>query len=279
MDARIFVKRVFFAIVLASLVLSGCAPKSSVEPAAASDESATAVPMDTMVPPTNTPSPTATATLTPSPTPTQTATPDLAATIKAQQTANAEDFLKRIEPDLSNYGFTLADGQLLWMQEEPRVITVDTYNTSLFETIDAPAGDNFVFQTSITWNTTGGLAGCGLFFRMSDQDDGPSNQFIMYRLQNAPAWDISYYDQNSWERSLSNWVYAQGIKDRNDDENIVTLVVDGRNIYPYINGKKQRLVEDITLKDGLFAFTASQESGVSTCTFKDSWIWAIDKKQ
>jgi hypothetical protein len=281
MNARIFWKRAFYAIILASLLLSGCGMKPVVGPAETTrlPDPTTPALTDTSVPPTNTPKPTATVTLTPTPTPTRTATPDLLATIKAEETAIAEAFLKRIEPDLTNYGFTPADGHMLWTQEEPFEITVDTYGTSLFERIEGPVGDNFVLQTTITWNTTGGLAGCGLFFRMSEEDDGPSNQFEMYRLQNAPAWNISYYNRGLWERSLSNWVYTNSINDLNDEINIVTLVVNGRNIYPYINGKKQRLVEDITLKEGQFAFSATQESGVSTCVFEDTWIWAIDKKE
>lgn len=282
MNARIFWKRAFSSIILASLFLSGCGTTNVVAPAETTrmpDLTATVAPTNTPVPPTNTPMPTATATLMPTATPTRTATPNLTATVEAAEAAYVEALLKKIEPDLTNYGYTLADGHLIWVNEEPMEITVEDYGTSLFNNLGAPEAENFIIQTSITWNTTGGLAGCGLFFRMSEDEDGPSNQFMMYRLLNAPAWNISFYDKGLWQRFITNWVYPDNISDENGTTNVVALVADGRNIYPYINGKKQRLVEDITLTKGYFAISATQDSGVSTCSFADTWIWAIDKKQ
>jgi hypothetical protein len=282
MNARIIWKRPFFIVILLSLLISGCGPETVVQSAGVIptlEETPTTAPTNTPLPtdtPVSTVTPTATSTATPRPTPT--ATPNLKATVQAEATAYVDAVLKRIEPDITAYGYTLADGHLLWINEEAMEITVEEYGMSLFNKLDAPVTGNFILQTNITWNTTGGLAGCGLFFRMDEAADGPGNQFEMWRLQNAPAWNISYYDRGQWQRSLSNWVYTNSIIDENDSTNKVALVVDGRNIYPYINGKKQRLVEDITLKEGLFAISATQDSGVSTCIFEDTWIWAIDKK-
>ena len=214
----------------------------------------------------------------PTPKPTATATPNATATAEAEWAAYLETRLKDIEPDLTSYGYTLADGRLIWTYEDPIDVTVKEYNMSIYQSLDAPKTGNFILQTKITWNTTSGLAGCGIFFRQeAEKEDGPANQFVLNRLLNAPGWYIAFNDLGQWQRNLTEYVYSNSIDDRNDATNIVALVVNGRNIYPYINGKKQRLVEDITLKDGLFALSASQESGVSTCTFSDTWIWAIDK--
>jgi hypothetical protein len=280
MNVMSFWKRVFIVVFLLSLFVNGCGPEQVILGTSATQEpeqTAAVVPTDTAVP-TDTPVPTATATTAPTatPKPTFTATPNHKATAQAEATATIDALLKQIEPDLTIYGFTPADGHLIWFNEEEEEITVEDYNTSRFRPLDAPASGNFIIQTNITWNTTGGLAGCGLFFRMDEEDDGPSNQFEMMRLQSAPAWSISYYEWSQWQRYLASWVDSASIIDENASTNKVALVVNGRNIYPYINGTKQRLVEDITLTEGLFAISATQESGVSTCIFDDTWIWEID---
>jgi hypothetical protein len=281
MNAMNVWKRVFYIVLLVSLLTSGCSAGTAVLSAAATvtpGPTATTAPTHTPAP-TNTFTPTATATHTPTPKPTATATPNTIATIHAAETEVVDTVLKIIEPDLQAYGYTLADGHLVWASGEEMEITVEEYGMSRFVNLDAPSASNFIIQTNIKWNTTGGLAGCGLFFRMEDgTSEGKSNQFMMYRLQNAPAWDIAFYEKSLWQRSLTNWVYANVIEDTNDSTNVVALVVNGRNIYPYINGKKQRLVEDITLKEGTFAISATQDSGLSTCIFTDTWIWAIDKQ-
>jgi hypothetical protein len=279
-QAAYFKKLVFFMILLVSLLVSGCGPaKTTVQAVEATkppEPTATLAPSATPQP---TSTPTAVPTDTPTPTPTATATPNRTATAQTVATAKADALLKKIEPDLTTYGYTLADGHLQWAGETNMQIEVKEYGMSRFLPLDAPRGDNFIFQTSVTWNTTGGLAGCGIFFRMEDgTSQGRTNQFVLYRLKSAPAWDISFYDRGQWQKSISRWVYSKSILDKNDATNLVALVVNGRNIYPYINGKKQKLVEDITLEDGLFAVSASQDSGVSTCTFGDMWLWAIDKK-
>lgn len=277
-------KRVFFVVVVLSLLLGGCAPQTAVKSAETTrlpEPTSTTAPTNTPLP-TNTPSPTATATLTPTatPKPTKTATPNKTATAEYLATAYTEYMLHQIEPDLTTYGYTLADGHLIWSYEEAIDIDVRDYAMSRFLPLDAPKTGDFIIQTSITWNTTGGLAGCGLFFRMDeDTDQGRSNEFAMVRLLNQPFWYTSFYDRGSWQRYLAGKTYSKSINDQNDATNVIALVVNGRNIYPYINGKKQRLVEDITLKDGLFAVSATQNSGVTSCSFKDTWIWAIDNKK
>ncbi len=283
MNAKIYWRVLFsLAIIVSSLLAGGCNGKSAV-----GGEEITQPPENTATTaPTNTPLPSATPTATDTPLPTATWTPKPTATATPNQTATAEaieaawlaDMLKRIEPDITAYGYKLEDGELIWSYEDPIEITVEDYGTSLFQNLDAPVTGNFILQTHITWNTTGGLAGCGIFFRMDENPDGASNQFMLYRLQSAPAWNISFYDKGLWQRFLADWVFSKSIIDKNDATNVVTLVVDGRNIYPYINGKKQRLVEDIKLKEGLFALSATQESGVSICKFEDTWIWQINPK-
>lgn len=279
-----FSKRTLYLLVLSCQLLSACAPKTAVQGVEATQPAAakatvTATTAPTRTPqPTHTPLPTATATVTITPTPEATATkgPDLWATVNAVATENAEEAYSDYAATLASYGYTPADGHLIWSSADPIEITVKDYSMSRYRNLDAPRTGNFIIQTSVTWNTTGGLAGCGIIFRQSvDSDKSPFNQFRIIRLQNAPAWDISYYDNGSYERSLTKWVYTRSINDKNDSTNVIALVVDGRKIYPYVNGKKQRLVEDITLDAGFFALSALQDSGVSTCTFQDTWIWEI----
>lgn len=277
--------RLFYVVVLLCVALSSCAPATIADRAADSQALETEAAAPTQTPePTNTSAPptptvTATATSTATPKPTATATPNHTATAEAQATAAADALLKKIEPELKEYNVNLADGHLAWSSDEKYVVTARTYDDYQYKELET-AGKltNFVYHTDITWDTTMGFAVCGMIFHADDDlKKGRLNYFGILRLENAPAWAIQFRQKSAYQYSLQNWVFTNSIFDKYGDTNAITLVVNGQNITPYINGRKTHLVEDTKLKEGRFGFMAYQESGETTCTFNNTWIWAIDK--
>lgn len=144
--------------------------------------------------PTSTPEPTATPVPTDTPVPTPTTTPDVTATAAARATAAMEDKIAKIAPELEKLGIAPDSGSLVWQADDPISMTVTTYmEKTHYQITDDPVSD-FVLFTDVTWNSSSGLAGCGLIFRADDDFDvGGQYAFLIMRLQAAPAWDIEYY--------------------------------------------------------------------------------------
>lgn len=278
-------KGLLVTILLLSMLLTGCGPKTAVKSAEATQE-----PAATQTPaPTNTPQPTSTNTLVPTDTPTPTATatltatatPDRKATAMTARTATAEALIEKIKPDLEIYGYKPEDGHLAWSSDEEYILEANSYGAIRYHPLDdLGAISNFIVQSKVEWDTSGALAGCGFIFRAEeDINEGKHHQFYMIRLQNAPAWTIEFVQFGRYQSSLVKGVFSNHINDKNGTSNVITLVVNGRNITPYINGEKERTIEDVKLKEGLIALMTIQESGSTTCTFNDTWVWAIDKEE
>lgn len=288
---NIAVRRLIFLAVLLCFSLSACIPSGTAVKSGAATQApeaeATAVLTQTLAP-TNTPLPptatstatlTATAAATATATAAPTATPNRAATAEARATAAADALLQQIEPELKEYNFALTDGHLAWSSKETYEVTARTYNDFQYTALEeAGSLSNFVFHTEITWDTSMGFAGCGILFRAEeDLQKGRQNHFALLRLENAPAWDMEFRQKFAFQYFLQKWAFTNSIFDKARDTNAITLVVNGQNILAYINGRKTHLVEDTKLKEGGFALTAWQESGETTCTFDNTWIWVIDQ--
>jgi hypothetical protein len=235
----------------------------------------------TAVPPSSTPEPTPTATLVPSATPvppTATATPDAAATEAAQATEAAEEVIALVQPDLEDLGFSTDQGHLGFYLPDEFSYTTDSYNGAVLEAITDQSFDNYVLQTDVTWTSEGGLAGCFIGFR-SEEDvvDGAQYRFYMMRLQNAPMWDMEYWKNDAWQVTLTGDVKFSGsMDDSNDGHNTITLVVNGNDIIPYINGDKHFQVNTQKLSDGIISLGVFQNSGETTCTYTNTWLWVLE---
>jgi hypothetical protein len=230
-------------------------------------------PTDTAVPPTDTPVP-------PTDTPVPTDTPDLAATEAAQATEAAAVLIGQIDETLKVAGLTTADGgSLAWSQAgDPVVIKVDTYGQTLFDEIDpALKYKDFVWRVKITWDSTGGLAGCGLIFAgENDLERGEQYRFYTLRLSGLPAWDIERWKFNYMQANVTGQVRTSAAIDQKASAtNEYLVVARGSTITVYGNGERMGVASDTRRIQGQFAFFTFQESGITTCTFSDSWIWAL----
>jgi hypothetical protein len=268
------------SVVLINLLLIGCGL------------AATAAPTSTPVPPTSTPLPsatstpsplpTATATSAPTSTPTQvpSATPNRTATASANQTATAEAINAALAPALEAYGVDPADGHLAFADEDPGRLELSSYGeTDNLVLKEVGKLTDFVVESEITWKTSGALSLCGITFHAEDDlAQGLQNRFFIMRLQFDPGWTVWRWQYGQFQSFVSDhWLPSSHIHDKNSSSNVLGLVVKGPDINVFINGKKERQVEDPKLKEGLLALSAFQESGSTMCQFKNTWVWVFDK--
>jgi hypothetical protein len=268
-----YLKNLTVVLMALAFVITGCGLVPS-QPTAEPAPTDTPAPTNTAIP-TDTPVPTDTPT--PAPTSTFTPTPDATATAEAQAAATAEANAALVRPDLEEIGLTTEGGYLGWMHD-PLTIKVDTYLEEKPE-IDYPefSAADFVLQTDVTWNTASGLAGCALIVRSeADVDKGKQYRIYMMRLQNRPLWDIEYFNLGRWQSTLTDGVLdAPAFFSEQDSTNRVTVVAQGEKLTVYGNGEKLGSVTDKRLTEGSVYFMAWQESGETTCTFTNSWLWVL----
>lgn len=267
-------------IIVISLALSGCTGGDQVAGVQVTP-SATAAP-------TNTPEPTNTATLIPTDTPTATptvvptATVDRKATQAAKATATQAAIDELVNVDLVKYGIDPALGHVQWIMEEPMVLAGEEYATSWYQEIEEiGVVKDFVFQTEITWDTSGGLSGCGYFFRAPEDWDLQTGDFYsleLMRLQYDPRWYIIYWKDGQGQYAMPNsaGTSSASIEDEKMSKNILTLQAQGQTFTVFINGVKQQVVENSKIVEGGIALLVSQESGTSYCEFDKGWLWVYD---
>ncbi len=272
-------------IVIAGMLwlLPGCTGA----PAVPTDTPLAALPSNTSLPPsattvpttTSTPTPTELPTETPLPTATFTATPDRTATAQFKATSTAEGLLSEISKELEAIELSSDSGYLLWAQDEPVYIDLIEWQQWLYDPLAGePAASDFVFKSDITWESTGGLVACGLIFRSEDNIEvGKQYLYVMTRLSGFPAWDITYYQYGDFQKSISDVRTNSAIKQEQGSTNKVLLIAEGEKFTVYINDIRAGSFYDYSksMLEGLLAFTAWQESGESTCTFANTWVWAL----
>ncbi len=241
----------------------------------------TATPLPTE---TETPQPTATATATntatpiptntPTPTPTRTSTPDRTATAQVKASATAQAQLALVLPVMEKYKFATDKGALADYFTKPDILTVVDYRTQVYNFLNDKVYTDFIYHSDITWESTGGLAGCGLIFR-SDGDihAGEYYTFAIMRLQNAPEWEMYYVKDGLWKSM--GYKFVSAIDDKNGATNELVVVARGNTIQTYINGKKMTEIEYNKLSKGKVAEITWQDSGKTSCAFSDTWVWSL----
>jgi hypothetical protein len=257
-------KTLVTGVILLSLFLGGCTALAKPTPTAIP-------PTSTPIPPTDTPAPTdtpePTATNTPSPTPT--ATPDYQATQLAQQEKAARDVLTQLKLPTDS-------GKIGWYQTEEVAIDLDGPDAHYDTVSDLKNAGDFVFFTEFSWNTNSWPV-CGVIFRSDNRwtkGDYYVAQFLRY--SGLPAWDIEYNKDGDWVNAVTQEVrYSSYLNLDSGDKNEIILAAVGNEFKMWINNNFEgRYYDDSKrLSDGGLAFLAWQDSGKTTCAFKNSWIW------
>jgi len=272
-------------IIALIIFLSSCSTSSQAaqvdptsEPPAAT---AAAKPTSTPEPsPTLEPTSTPTHSPTDTPVPTSTATPDLAATAAAAAAQIAAENLAAIKSELEQVGYPTDTGELGWIQDQPYEIVVDEYDSSYFETFaNELVANNFILKTDITWESSSGLAGCGLFFRSEPNfKQGAQYELAFLRLSGLPAWEIAYRKDNEFKKSVTRILTAGAIEQEQGSTNSYMLIAEEGKFTLYINDLRIGSYYDYSnsLLEGKFAFTGWQESGKTSCEFNNTWVWLLD---
>lgn len=239
----------------------------------------TPLPTSTPVPlPTSTPAPPPTNT----PAPTATATPDLQATASMEATQTAENELAGIIDELEKIGFQAESGELGWIQSESTEIYTDEYGSFYYEPFaDGLVAEDFVLSTDITWESTSGLAGCGLLFRSEPNFEvGAQYEIAFLRLSGLPAWEIAYLKDDEYQKSITGFVTAAAIDQDQGSTNSYILVAEGGKFTLYINDMRIGSYYDYAESrlEGEFAYAGWQESGETSCEFSNTWIWMLEEE-
>ncbi len=249
-------------------------PTSTPVPAATD----TPVPTDTPIP-TDTPAPTETPIPTDTPTLEPTATQDLQATSAAESTQIAEKALEGIRKDLDVYGIKEDEGELIWLGTESVTLSVNTYGEWLAEFIDKDlVTQDFVFQTDATWESSGGLATCGMIFRAEeDLERGAYYEFAAIRLSGLPMWFVYRIDYNTIQDDMTaKYPFSSAINQKQGSMNKYALIARGNSFTFYANGDRLGTVFNSKLPEGRLAYVVNQESGETTCVFENSWVYALN---
>ena len=255
---------------IAMLLLTACA---SAEPT----PTATATPTETPFP-TETPTPTSTSTSTP----TSTATPDLTATAAVEATQAMAAVISGIEAELQTIGYSTEQGNLAWASEGPEELNITSFNT--YDIFPLASGEflfDFVLKADVTWESTGGLAICGFWFRAeSDDISAEYYKFQTLRLSGLPLWDVEYWKFNEHRATISpggKAISSSHIDQEQGSTNVYILAAEGNLLTVYANGNRLGQVTLTKLGKGLIAFYAWQESGETTCTFDNAWVWDLSE--
>lgn len=266
-----------FAIVFLLVILLLTQWACSFSTQATPEPTPTLAPTYTPVTPTLTKTPIPTPTNTPTFTPTP--TPDRKATLGAKASATMDARMAQIVPKLEELGIDQKGGNLAWYGDKPITLSVTDYNSFVGDfIIDRPMAD-FVMHTGIVWDSSSGLAGCGINFRAEDDlTYGARYEFDMTRLMNAPAWGIYYVKFRRLQSNMGS-DFNSYINDGNDSLNTVDLIAQSGSFTVYINNEKIKTVENNKLKEGKIFVMAHQESGATICTFKDGWVWELETKE
>jgi len=225
-------------------------------------------PAPTLAPvaPTNTVAPPAQPTLAPTAAPT------------AAPTQAGAAIPSQIETELQKIGLSTKEGHLGWSSDAPISLTAEGYlgieNQLIGQNLTA---SDFVIKTDITWESQGGLAGCGVLFRSAPNlDKGAQYQFLTIRLSGYPGWDIEMWDTGKYQYTLGKEVQqSKSINQENGGTNTYMLYVKDKAFTVFINGQKTKTLSDSKLTNGVLAFHVFQDSGRTTCTFNNAWVWVL----
>jgi hypothetical protein len=261
-------KHILYLFVLLLVFLQGCSALPAAQPATSAP-----APTETSAPTTtSTPLPTDT------PTPVPTSTPDKTATAAAQSTVAAKTVLGELDQLLGDTDIPYQDGHLEWQQGKPLMVTLKGPGWDYVEVDEDLIGKNFILKSDVTWEASG-LIMCNAIFRSEpDLEKGEQYKFSYLRLSGLPAWEIGVYENGRFKNSFTKTHFSDAIDLDNRATNQVLIIAQDEQITLYINGVRQGRYYDYSRQrmEGVFGFSANQDSGEGSCNFENSWVWALE---
>lgn len=230
--------------------------------------------------PTATPTPSITPT--PSDTPTPSTTPTNTPDIPATETRVAERtaaFIEAYGPGLDIAGFTVNQGELAYSASREVILQLNTnYNTRTWEDINTGEIGDFVMNVDVTWTTSTGLSGCGIYFHGDgDFAYGKFMGFEFLRLSGAPVFNLLYIDNNRIGSFIAPRYSSTGhINVTDGATNNFIIVVTHPDVVIYANGERiAGGTLPAAIDSGYLAYNLNQESGDTTCRFNNAWVWEL----
>jgi hypothetical protein len=200
--------------------------------------------------------------------------------VAAKATQAAEAILSVVQEELVKVDLSTDTGRLGWMQTGVETIKLDTAWESFYRPFaeDLVASD-FVLKTDVTWEAKGGLLICGFMFRSeANFDTGTHYKLLYLRFSGYPGWDIESYKSGQFFSNVTGKVrVASAINLDNGATNKFIMIADGNKFTVYINDQRiGSFYDDSKVRaNGRFAFYGTEEAGVSSCTFENTWVWLL----
>ncbi|MEX1247216.1 MAG: hypothetical protein WEA61_01935 [Anaerolineales bacterium] len=229
-------------------------------------------PTDT-ISPTLTPTSLPTETSSPTSTPTLTATPNRAGTAEALATLNAEQALATIIPELNELGYTRNLGQVVWQQDEELELMATGGGQLLYEPLEPGlVVKDFMLGFDVTWNSSSGIAACGILFRGSDEDMTEAGAFEYYRLSGFRYWQMILFRDGYFPAWMGGYVSSAIDQDPNSTNHFV-IVGRGLTVTAFANGHRlgAGTLTEQRVK-GEFGVYVAQDTGTTLCSFTNGWI-------
>jgi hypothetical protein len=258
-------RSLYLFILLLVILLQACTPPATELPTVTSA-------------PTDTPAPTVTPPPTDTPTPEPTSTPDKTATAASQSTAAAQTVLGELDKLLGDTDIPYQNGHLEWQQEKPLMVTLRGPGWDYVEIDDDLVGKNFILKSDITWEASGILICSAIFRSESSLELGKQYKFSYLRFSGLPAWEIDVFEYGRPQNSPTKTQFSDAIDMDNGATNQMVLVVQDDQFNLYINGVHQGRYFDYSKQrtEGVFGFSANQDSGDGSCNFENSWVWTLE---
>ncbi len=166
------------------------------------------------------------------------ATQAAAAGISAEAAAATATAEAPIRAELPTYGIDPNNGHVGWIHP-PAALSVTGYlQYDYVNQFIGTVAQNFVVSVDVTWDTTGGLAGCGLVLR-SDGNKDALNQYMVIATRGANGHVLfSSMVNGKIHNTIDN--YANGLDPnfnaQNGATNRITIVGRGNTFGIYTNG-------------------------------------------
>lgn len=210
-----------------------------------------------------------------------TATQNVQATTQAGEAAATAQAFQPIMQELQSYGIDTNAGRLAWTHP-PLTLFVEGYLQHDFDVEYVSVARNFVVAADITWNTQFGSTGCGYVMR-SDADEEAGDRYFAIATRGGDG-RVLFGVQLDGNLVLDDSVdiYANGIDPafqwQNDTTNRMVVIGRENTFSIYTNGTH---LGDYTpasafFERGFVAFVALNESGTTTCTFTNAYLWLMN---
>jgi hypothetical protein len=213
-------------------------------------------------------------------------TADLDATRQAEEeeTAAAEQDLAdavtgEIQSSLDSVGEMMGSGTVIFYNAAPIPVDSSKPNMLNHQLLDSSVrAADFAFHSNIKWEVKQkvGIVYCTMMFRISgDLDMDPWYMMQMGRI--SGLGHIFFDVVQQWSIiGQSNGDASNYIKTGNGDTNDVLLVARANQFTAYVNGKQVSVWWNTKIDQGGFGIGTMQDTGASTCTFGDTWIWSFE---